>query len=147
MSRKPLMLIIDDNELLRFGYSIAFDRAGFQVVLADSGITGLEMARAHIPDIVLLDLNMPGLDGWQTVRALALDPRTAGLGVVAFTGELDVSIVRLRSAGFRGYIEKGRALQATIDLVRLFLSDENRGKDWVDLSGSPPANWAMKDAG
>lgn len=148
MTAKPLVLVVDDNELLRVGCKLAFERAGFEVLLAINGAEGLEVARARIPDVVLLDLNMPVLNGWQTVRVLTRDPRTAGVPVIAYTAErIGVSALQLRAAGFRAYADKLQSIQAVVALVNLCLSDEKGGSDWVECGDAGPGPWRMMDAG
>ena len=148
MSTKPLILVVDDNELLRLGCRMAFERAGFEVLLAENGREGLELARAHLPDLVLLDLNMPVLNGWQTVRVLSQDSRTAGIPVVAFTAErFSASLGQLHDAGFTAYARKGETLQSVIDLVRQCLSDQDGDKDRVEPGGPGSEPWRMSGAG
>ena len=135
MPRKPLILIVDDNELIRMGCRTMFERAGFEVLLAGNGAEALEVARASIPDVMLLDLNMPVLNGWQTARVVADDPRTAGVPVIAYTGEcFGVSPRQLRAAGFRAHADKLVRVQAVIDLVNLCLAPEHRDSDWVEAA-------------
>lgn len=135
MSRKPLILIVDDNELIRTGCRTMFERAGFEVLLAGNGAEALEVARGSIPDVILLDLNMPVLNGWQTARVIADDARTAGLPVIAYTAEcFGVSQRQLKAAGFRAHADKLLRVQAVIDLVNRCLAPEHRDSDWVEAA-------------
>jgi CheY-like chemotaxis protein len=81
----PKILIIDDNEENRDALSRRLQRRGFQVVLAVDGLEGMEMVRLEKPDIVLMDMNMPNLDGWEATRQLKADPATRDVPIIALT--------------------------------------------------------------
>jgi CheY-like chemotaxis protein len=78
---------------------------GGRVVEACNGVEGLEAAREQHPDLILLDLVMPVMDGWETIHCLKTNVRTRWIPVVAFTA-YHQEWQRLREAGFRGYLEK-----------------------------------------
>lgn len=67
---KELILIIDDNLDLLHVVAVALERIGYRVLLAADGLTGLEMFRRHNPDLVILDIMMPGISGWEVCRQL-----------------------------------------------------------------------------
>ena len=81
----PKILIIDDNEENRDALSRRLQRRGFQVVLAEDGLEGMEKVRLEKPDIVLMDMNMPKLDGWEATRQLKADPATRNVPIIAVT--------------------------------------------------------------
>ena len=83
-------------------------RAASHVVLtAETAEAGLELARERLPDLVLLDLALPGMDGWQALAVLRADPETADLRVVAFTAYAMLGDDgRALDAGFDGYLSK-----------------------------------------
>jgi CheY-like chemotaxis protein len=81
----PKILIIDDNEENRDALSRRLQRRGFQVVLAEDGLEGIEKVRLEKPDIVLMDMNMPKLDGWEATRQLKADPATRNVPIIAVT--------------------------------------------------------------
>ena len=77
------------------------------VLTAETAEAGLELARQKLPDLVLLDLGLPGMDGWQALSALRADPETADLRVVAFTAHaMSGDHGRALEAGFDGYLSK-----------------------------------------
>jgi DNA-binding response OmpR family regulator len=70
MPKKKLLLLVEDNALLEGMYLAAFEKAGFDVILAHDGGEGLELAKDRKPDGILLDLLMPGMDGFQVLEHL-----------------------------------------------------------------------------
>lgn len=79
------ILLVEDNELNRDMLSRRLTRRGFEVLLAVDGLEGLEKARAETPDLILMDMSLPRLDGWQATRQLKDDPATASIPVIALT--------------------------------------------------------------
>ena len=79
------LLLIEDNEESRDGLSRHLRRKGFEVLVAADGRQGLEAARSGAPDLVLMDMSLPVLDGWETTRQLKADPRTRHVPVIALT--------------------------------------------------------------
>ncbi len=101
------ILVIEDNfdnlELVRF----VLNQAGYHVLTAADGRTGLSVARQELPDMVLLDLTIPELDGWKVASELKGDPATAGMCVVALTAHtLPGDRKRAFESGCDGYISK-----------------------------------------
>jgi CheY-like chemotaxis protein len=81
----PRLLLVEDNEESRDGLSRHLQRRGFEVRTAADGRQGLEAARAEPPDLVLMDMSLPVLDGWEATRQLKADPRTRHVPVIALT--------------------------------------------------------------
>ena len=81
----PRILIVEDNEESRDVLGRRLMRRGFDVVMAADGQEGVDMAHSDRPDLVLLDMNMPVLDGWQAARALRADPETQELPIIGLT--------------------------------------------------------------
>jgi len=82
----PLILVVDDYEDAREMYAEYLRFCGFRVAEARNGNEALEQAFSLMPDLVLMDLSLPGMDGWEATRQLKADPRTARIPVVALTG-------------------------------------------------------------
>lgn len=99
MSRKTV-LVANDTPSLRAAMRIALEHAGFQVIEAENGRATLLAVQRHFPDLVLLDLHMPDLDGWQTAQALWRDYRTASIPVIATTAADEVDGAELERPGF-----------------------------------------------
>jgi len=79
------ILLVEDNEMNRDMLSRRLERKGYQVVLAVDGQSGVELAGSEAPDLVLMDMSLPVLDGWEATRRLKADPATAHLPVIALT--------------------------------------------------------------
>ena len=103
----PLVLVVDDNEKNRKLARDTLHAAGLRTLEAASGAEAIGRAAESLPDVILLDLGLPDMDGTDVARALREGARTAHIPVVAFSarpyvGEGD----RLLAAGFAGYLEK-----------------------------------------
>ena len=102
---EPLVLIVDDNgKNLKLARDV-LQAAGFRTLEAETGAEGIALAGEHVPDLVLMDLRLPDMDGSDAARALAAEPLTARIPVVALSA-LRLDERWLLAAGFAGYIEK-----------------------------------------
>jgi CheY-like chemotaxis protein len=81
----PKILIVEDNEENRDSLSRRLQRRGYEVLMAENGKTGLAMAQSEKPDLILMDMNMPELDGWEATRQLKDASETQSLPVIALT--------------------------------------------------------------
>lgn len=79
------LLLVEDHEELWDFLSRRLQRRGFEVVVAKDGQEGVDKARALLPDVMLLDMNLPIIDGWSVARMLKLDPATAQIPIIALT--------------------------------------------------------------
>lgn len=79
------VLIIEDEKLIIVSTQMVLEAAGFRVESAVNGEEGIQKARSTRPDLVLLDIMMPGIDGWETLTRLKRDPETSGIPVIVFT--------------------------------------------------------------
>jgi CheY-like chemotaxis protein len=102
-----LVLIVDDNEQNAKLARDVLEHAGMQTLSAATATEGLALAREHQPDLVLMDLRLPDLDGGEAARQLAADERTAEIPVIALSAlRIDDAESWFRDAGFAGYVEK-----------------------------------------
>ena len=102
----PLVLIVDDNPR---NVKLAGDvlaAAGFRTLEATTGEAGVALADEHLPDVILMDLRLPDMDGTHAAGILARRSRTASIPVVALTSLALEDNAWLRTAGFAGYLEK-----------------------------------------
>jgi len=81
----PKILLVEDNEMNRDMLSRRLVRSGYEVALAVDGAQGVAMAASEGPDLVLMDMSLPVLDGWEATRRLKADPATRALPVIALT--------------------------------------------------------------
>ena len=103
----PRALLVDDQADLRMLLSLVLSDNGFDVVEAAGGREALEALGASLPDIVLLDVQMPVVDGWQTLAAIRADARTADLPVILCTVKSGpVDQVRALELGCDGFVTK-----------------------------------------
>jgi CheY-like chemotaxis protein len=79
------ILIVEDNEMNRDMLSRRLVKKGYEVLLAVDGETGLEVARANTPDLILMDMSLPVVDGWEATRRLKSDDRLKHIPVIALT--------------------------------------------------------------
>ena len=101
------ILLVEDNEDNRIIYATALRYAGYEVYEAITGTEGVEQARAQHPDLVLMDISVPELDGWEATAILKADPRTKHIPVIAVTAHaLPGDEERSLEAGCDGYLAK-----------------------------------------
>ena len=115
------ILIVEDNEMNRDMLSRRLQRRGFEVVLAEDGAEGVAMAKTELPDIILMDMSLPVMNGWEATRLIRATPETANIPVIALTahsmpGDREKAI----EAGCNDYdvkpVELPRLLQKMADL-------------------------------
>ena len=114
-----LILVIDDNPDLLDMVSTALDTAGYQVITAANGLFGLEMFRRHGPDLVILDVMMPGLKGWEVLQRLR-DISTVPIIMLTILGQ-ERDIVRGLEKGADDYILKPFSSRELLERVRALL--------------------------
>src|SRR5262250_420491 len=81
----PKVLLVEDNEASRDGLSRHLRRKGYEVLLAIDGRQGVDVARAEGPDLILMDMSLPVLDGWEATRQLKAAPVTKAIPIIALT--------------------------------------------------------------
>ena len=102
-----LVLIVDDDERNAKLARDVLERAGMRTLSASTGAEALALAREHLPDVVLMDLRLPDLDGGEAARRRAADGRTAQIPVVALSAlRQEEASAWLDEAGFAGFVEK-----------------------------------------
>jgi CheY-like chemotaxis protein len=115
MPSRPIILLAEDNEDTRTVYSLILRHSGFRVEEAATGIEAVEVARQIRPNLILMDIGLPGIDGWQASRLLKSDPATMAIPVLAFSARVDSTADLCGRATFDGYILKPIS---PLDLVR-----------------------------
>ena len=105
--QRPCVLLVDDYPDAREMYSEYLQYSGFDVIEAGNGIEALQQAIEREPDIILMDLSLPVMDGWEATRRLKADRRTARIPVVALTGHALAGISEgARRAGCDAFVTK-----------------------------------------
>jgi len=79
------ILLVEDNEMNRDMLSRRLLRKGFEVAIAVDGAEGMAMARSEAPDLILMDMSLPVVDGWEATRQLKASPETRGIPIIALT--------------------------------------------------------------
>jgi two-component system cell cycle response regulator DivK len=116
------ILVVEDNSLNLKLLRDVLGAAGFEVVEATTGEEGLSAAAEHPPDLVLMDIQLPGIDGVETMRRLRAGTLGPGVPVVAVTASaMPEDLAAVANAGFDGYIEKPISVRALVGQVRGFL--------------------------
>ena len=119
----PLILVVEDNETNQMLTLAVLERDGYRVVLAGSTGEARERLDAAVPDLILMDVQLPGEDGLTFTRELKADPATSAIPIVAMTahamhGDAELAI----EAGCSGYIAKPIDTRALAEQVRKFLA-------------------------
>lgn len=121
---KPLILIADDRPSSRELLRLVLERAGYAVIEAEDGEQALDRARGGNPDLILLDLQMPGLDGYGVLAALRSEARFAHLPVLALTASaMRGDRERILEAGFTDYLAKPAGPEVLRETVARMLGD------------------------
>jgi CheY-like chemotaxis protein len=124
----PLVLVVDDFQDNREMYAEYLEFTGYRVHVAKNGQEALERAFADCPDLIVMDLSLPVLDGWEATRRLKADPRTKSVPVIALTGHaLAGHSQGAKDAGCDGFLAKPCLPQTLADKVRQIL-DASKSK-------------------
>ncbi|HUO15048.1 MAG TPA: response regulator [Verrucomicrobiae bacterium] len=115
------ILVIEDSRFLRSVVEKTFGRAGYAVATAADGQQGLNLAQEVRPDIILLDMMLPSIEGTEVLRQLKGDPTTKDIPVVVLSSLSQKNEMRLKTAGAAAYFEKSK------------LKIDNDGKDLLDI--------------
>src|SRR5262245_51558087 len=135
MAKKPSVLVVDDYLDGREMVAEYLAFRGFVVCEASDGIEALELARRLQPEIVLMDLRMPGMDGWEATRRLKRDPKTCHIPIVALTAHaLTPEINTARQAGCDAVIAKPCDISVLADSLIKMLK---KGPQAIDEAFAP----------
>jgi CheY-like chemotaxis protein len=118
----PRILLVEDNEMNRDMLSRRLIRRGYEVTLAVDGAEGVARAKADLPDLILMDMSLPVMDGWDASRALKGDPVTARIPVIALTAHaMAADEQRAREAGCDDFDTKPVELDRLLGKITVLL--------------------------
>ena len=121
------LLIVEDNEMNRDMLSRRLSRRGYLVRTAADGIEGVEAARSQRPDLILMDMSLPAMDGWTATRILKSDPTTSGTPVVALTAHaMPSDREKALAAGCDEFETKPVDLPRLISVIDRLLNERNQ---------------------
>lgn len=126
----PSVLIVEDDRDGRLLYVEWLQQAGFRVAQAHNGLQALERAVEATPDVVVTDLNIPGIDGFELTRRLKQDPRTRDVPVLAVTGyaAFTADPARAHRAGCDAVLPKPCSAEDLETAIRRLIEDSERGR-------------------
>jgi CheY-like chemotaxis protein len=121
------ILLVDDEPEFRHIQALALRHAGYEVLEAADGLDAVQAAHEHVPDLILLDLRLPGMPGTEAVDLIRLGKRTAHLPVIALSahGLPESARGEARAAGFNAYLEKPIDPRRVVDVVREWVGPGN----------------------
>ncbi|HEU0076151.1 MAG TPA: response regulator [Longimicrobiaceae bacterium] len=130
----PLLLVADDVPDNRVILATMLEFHGFAVQQAQNGSEAVRMAGRDHPALILMDIEMPVMDGWEAARLLKQDAQTAAIPIVAVTAaDLRADFHRLGAGGFCAYLQKPFSPHRILEVVTLCLRASEEGRPWIDL--------------
>jgi DNA-binding response OmpR family regulator len=126
MGEQPMILIADDDPQIRSMLSLRLINLGFNVIQAKDGAEALQLARDHRPDLILLDVMMPNMNGWEVARAVRQDPALRDVAIVMLTA-IGARINELTSPQYAvdDYVDKPFEFSALEKKIRAALANRN----------------------
>lgn len=122
-----LILLVEDDEDSRFVYQLLFEDQGFQVLMAASGEEGLRLAREAKPQAIIMDVSIPGVDGWTATQRLKADPQIADIPVIVLTAHaFPEDRHRAEAVGCDAYLTKPCEPREVLEEVRRQLAGPER---------------------
>jgi len=121
----PKILLVEDNEMNRDMLSRRLQRKGFQVIIAVDGAQGVAMAQADAPDLILMDMSLPVLDGWEATRQLKASATTRSIPIIALTAHaMSGDQERALQAGCDHYDTKPIELPRLLEKINALLNKD-----------------------
>ena len=120
---KKRILIIEDSTSIREELNTLLEFENYEVLEADNGLTGYEMAEKYIPDLILCDVIMPDMDGYEEFRALRKNPKTAHIPFIFLTA-MTSTTSHMRALGSEGYITKPFEFDSLLEKIKNLVPTE-----------------------
>jgi two-component system, cell cycle response regulator DivK len=120
----PRILIVEDDEMNRDSLRRLLRRRGFEILVAVDGVGGVEAARAEVPDLILMDMSLPGIDGWEATRRIKGAAETNGIPIIALTAHaMAADRDKALAAGCDDYDTKPIDLDRLLPKIHALLGD------------------------
>ena len=121
---KPTILLIDDDSMVARLVQLALEPEGYQLTTAPNGLEGLKIAQANPPDLILLDLMLPGQDGFKVLNQLRAEPQTADIPVIVVSSKAQPTDKHAAAKiGANAYLTKPYRRAELLSLIRSLLSE------------------------
>ena len=128
VTAQPLVLVVEDYQDAREMYAAYLQFSGYRVAEATNGVEAIEQAQQLMPDIILMDLALPKMDGWEATRRLKSDDRTRNIPIVALTGHaLAGHADRARQSGCDSFVTKPCLPDALVAEIKRMLGAAEAG--------------------
>lgn len=122
-AERKRVLIVEDNLLNMKLFSAMIAAQGHEVLQAPDGFNGLDLARQQHPDLIIMDIQLPGMSGMEVTQSLKMDQATRDIPIIATTAfALPDDEERIRASGCDGYMAKPIAISQFLELVELFMT-------------------------
>jgi two-component system cell cycle response regulator DivK len=123
----PTILLVEDNEMNRDMLSRRLQRRGYEVIIAIDGQQGVAMAQSEAPDLILMDMSLPVIDGWEATRVLKAAPATKGIPVIALTAHaMSTDRDKAMQAGCDDYDTKPIELPRLLEKIEMLLGGNSK---------------------
>lgn len=117
------ILLVEDNEMNRDMLSRRLTRKGFEVLIAIDGREAIDLAGSELPDLILMDMSLPVIDGWEATRRLKADQTTGGIPIIALTAHaMSGDREKCQEAGCDDYDTKPIELQRLLEIMQKHLA-------------------------
>ena len=122
------VLLVEDNEDNRIIYRMILEHYGYEVIEAHDGQSGIDMARTTDPDLILMDISLPVMDGWEATRVLKAELPTSAIPIVALTAHaLRSDEAKATEIGFDAFIRKPAEPKLVLEIVQKFVGPAQGG--------------------
>jgi two-component system cell cycle response regulator DivK len=119
----PRILLVEDNEMNRDMLSRRLERRGFEMIIACDGLEGIQAAQQHLPDLILMDLSLPKIDGWEATRILKSEASTSAIPLIVLTAHAaDGECTRTLEMGADDFATKPIEFDRLLNKMRNLLS-------------------------
>src|SRR5438067_12000151 len=137
-SSGKMVLLVEDNEDNRIVYSTILKHFGYEVTEALNGEEGIAKARSEKPDLILMDISIPIIDGWEATQVLKHDPQTRDIPIIALTAHaLASDREKAMEVGCDGYLAKPCEPRGVVAEVQRFLGKSDGSSEWRRIGSNP----------